>query len=292
MRRAGAVACLLAGTVAAAGCAQAPSPVPDTSATAASDGPLSAQVTQFRRDQPLRRVQLRLHNAGSEPVALDAVRLDAPAFAALPDTPRTTRLPPGARVDVPVPYGEVDCAAPLEGADGAVAVATLRIGDGAARQLRVPLGDAGGALARVRERECAVEELAATAELALSSEWPEARAADGRPALQPVLRVTRRTPSRRVVVDRAGGHVLFTVRARDGREPPLLVLEPGQESAELPLEVVTTRCDAHALAESKRTPLFLFAVGLDEEEPRLLAVTAPDAVLPALSAFAARSCRG
>ena len=70
------------------------------------------------------------------------------------------------------------------------------------------------------------------------------------------------------------------------------MLESDASRAELPLDVVTSRCDGHALAESKRTPLFLFYVGVGDAEPRVLAVEAPRSVHGLLPDFATCSCRG
>ena len=87
-----------------------------------------------------------------------------------------------------------------------------------------------------------------------------------------------------------GGHVLFTLRARPERPTPLLVLGPDEPSAELPLRLVTTRCDGHALAESKRTGILLLYVGVGDDVPRRIEVAVTTDQLAQLTSFATRSC--
>ena len=89
-----------------------------------------------------------------------------------------------------------------------------------------------------------------------------------------------------MLVDGVGGHVLFTLRMT----PERFVLGPAEATAELPLTVRTTRCDGHALAESKRTGLLLFYVGVGEQVPRRTEVAATPEQAAQLAAFATRSC--
>jgi hypothetical protein len=244
---------------------------------------LQAEVTQYRRDQALGQVQVKLTSTGGA-VVVERLRLEARGFAPGPDVDRGTRLPPGRAVDLPTPYGELRCD---EQPDGGRAVVTVRRGE-QRHEVSVPV-PGGGVLALVHDRECREAALQQAVRLSFAPAWPEEQVT-GRPALLPVLVLERSAGRDRVVVDDVAGHVLFTVRPRDGRPLPLLVLEPDQQRAELPLQVLTTRCDGHALAESKRTPLFLFYVGLGEEPPRRVEVAAPTAVHGQLAEFAARSC--
>ena len=238
-------------------------------------------------------MQVTLTNRGDADVHVDALRLEAPGFATQPDTAKQSRLWPGRRVDLPVPHGDVDCDAqvPAGSTDG-TAVATVRVGDGPPQDVRVPLPADGGVLALVRARECAQQAPDRAVGLSFADAWPE-EVRDGRPVLRPTLVLTRRSSTEPVVVQEPGGHVLFSVSARDGGGPPLLALAADAQQAQVQqLDVVTSRCDGHALAESKRTPLFLFYVGVGGAEPRVLAVPAPASVHGLLAEFATRSCRG
>jgi hypothetical protein len=275
-------ALLLAAVTAVGACSPGPSPS------------LSAELTQYRRDQPLLRVQVKLSNEGDTDLVVESLRLAARGFAPLPHTETDATLRPGVDVDLPVPHGAVDCevAVPAGITDG-TAVARVRVGDGEAQEVRVPLPSKGQVLALVRRRECDRQALEEAVDLSFSDAWPEEVAADGRPVLRPTLVLRRRGGEEPVRVTEAGGHVLFTVTPRSGdAAPALMALERGASEVELPLDVVTTRCDGHALAESKRTPLFLFYVAVGTSEPRALAVAAPAAVHGRLSEFATRSCRG
>ena len=133
---------------------------------ATRDVSLRAELTQYRRDQPLRQVQVELANTGTAPVRVEALRLDAPGFAAQPPAPKDSVLTPGRRVDLPVPHGDVHCdvATPAGSTDG-VAVATVRVGDGDVREVGVPLSADGAVLALVRRRECARQALEAAVRL-------------------------------------------------------------------------------------------------------------------------------
>ncbi len=285
---------VLAASLALAGCADDGGATDGPAAEPAAEPTtgLTAEVTQFRQDAPQQLMQVRFVNGGDAAVRVEALHLELPGFTTLPDVARSTRLPPGAVVDVPVKHGEPDCAADPTAPGGVVVVQAAADGS-PAREVRVPVsGDVQSAV-RAHARICARERLDRAAVVRLSDDWPEGRDDRGRPALLPTLVLERRPGStERVVVQDAGGHVLFTVAAADGRTAPLLVLEPGQDRVELPLRVVTTRCDPHALTESKRTPLLLFYIGVGDDEPRSVPVQAPTAVHAALSEFATRSCRG
>lgn len=277
-------ALLLCLTSACADGARQPAPTPT----------LEAELTQYRRDAALRQVQLKLANHGQVDVVVERLRLEAPGFATEPDVDEEARLPPGRRVDLPVPYGRARCddgppstAGPTDG----TAVAVVRVAQGPPREVRLPLPAAGGLLRRLHERDCAQQRLAAAVDVSFAPDWPEGVSAGG-PALQPTLVLRRRAGTDTVVVDDVGGHVLLTVRPRPDRPRPLLVLAAGEQVAELPLELVATRCDPHALAESKRTPLLGFYVAVGDDEPRLTFFQADAAATRRLTEFVTRSCLG
>jgi hypothetical protein len=243
---------------------------------------VAGELRQFRRDVARRVVQVTLRPR----VALEvtSVRLRAPGFAPAPPAAVDLALPAGSTVDVPVPYAAADCAA-LPG----TAQAVLQVdASGPGRTLIVPLADRG-LLERLHTRECTDRALAATTSLTVAPTWTPSRR-DGRPSLRGTLRLVRRAPGERVVVDGLGAHVVFAVRS-DPPRTPLGVLAPDQDRLDIPLELVPTRCDAHALAENKRLSLLGVYVALGNGAARLTTVTPDPASRARLEQFAVAGCR-
>ncbi|MPZ87856.1 MAG: hypothetical protein GEU81_07230 [Nitriliruptorales bacterium] len=73
------------------------------------------------------------------------------------------------------------------------------------------------------------------------------------------------------VVD-VGGTVIFTIRTVSELPKPLLRLDPATESAEIPVEISASRCDAHALTESKKSFVFPMWVSLGEAPEQYLEI--------------------
>lgn len=113
---------------------------------------------------------------------------------------------------------------------------------------------------------------------------------DERPVLVGAVRLTRRSPEGRVVVEALGANVVYSLRGVPERRP-LLVLEPTAPEAAVVVELSPTRCDPHALAESKATSLLLVYVGLGDAPARLITVTPDPATRLVLGEFAVRGCR-
>ena len=182
----------------------------------------------------------------------------------LPPTAVDVALPPGTAQDLPVLYGAADCAT-----EPGAAVATLTTAGG---PVVVDLQD-GGLLARLHTAECS------------------ARARDGRRALAGTVRLVRTSGREPVVLDSLGANTIFSVLP-DAPGIPLRVLGPDEQEATVAFTLVPTRCDPHALAESKRTSLLAAYLGLGASPPRLTTLTPPPrATRDAIEAFAVDGCR-
>ena len=277
MRPAGAV--VLAGAL-LAGCGGAsPAPGPPAAAGPPADAPATAELRQLRSDRALHRLEVTV--TAREPLTATRVALVAEGFAPLPPTAVDTALPVGSALDLPVPYGAPDCdAAPGR---ATATVTTVERGD-----VVLPLDD-GGLVARLHEAECSEQALLAAVEVTVAGTLVET-VEDGRPVLTGALRLQRRQAGERVVLDGLGANVVLTVRS-DGGQVPLRVLGPDEPSLEVPLVLSPSRCEAHALAESKRTSLVTAYLGLGDRPPRLLTVVPDDAVRQRIEEFAARGCR-
>lgn len=267
--RAAALACCLA----AAGCGSPATP-PEPAAA-------QGELRQFRSDIAARRLQVTL--TAQQPLTVTSVALAVEGFGRLAPTVVDAALPVGSPLDLPVPYGAADCAA----APGR-AVASLTTADGRGPVV-LTLADRG-LVARLHAAECAERALAEQVELSVDPGWTQG-VRDGRPALTGTLRLRRLRAGERVVVDGLGANVVFSVRS-DRTGAPLLVLGPDELGASLLVVLVPQRCEAHALAESKRTSLLAAYVGLGDRPPRLTTVTPDPAARARIEAFAVEGCRG
>lgn len=245
-----------------------------TACAAPEPAPLSAEVRQYRNDVALRRLSVTVTNHGGAPVTVTGVRLLAPGFAALPMAEVDVDLPPGDRVDLPVPYGDVRCAGPSPTDTDR---AELRV---AGRTVAVALPAGGGLLQRLRDKDCAQQELARTAALQLGRF--ERRGLE----LRGPLLLTRRGGAEPVRVTEPGGHIVFTVRPAAA----LPALAPGAQQVAAPLVVTATRCDGHALSQNSRSSVFTFYVAVGAAEPLQVATTADAALQAQLDALARDTC--
>lgn len=235
----------LAGALLTAGCGGPAAP------------PLSVALDQSRDLENRHRLGVLLTNAGAEPVEVVRLQLRSPAWSQVAPTVREESLPPGRRLAFPVAYGAADCAV-----TGPASVVVGYRADGVLREAEVPVPEQDPLLPRLHERECALQDLERAADVGFSPGWQRR----GDVALGELV-VTRRRGSEPVAVSAVDGSVIFTLRAT-GPLPAALA----QDSVRVPVEASPTRCDPHALAESKRTYDFSLAVSLGGGPP--LTVTA------------------
>ncbi|PWW22556.1 hypothetical protein JD79_01713 [Geodermatophilus normandii] len=211
---------------------------------------------QLRTDEAIGgQVQVRVTATGTEPFTVTSVAVDSPGFAPLPDRAVTAAFASGRTIDLPAPYGDAVCD---RAAEPATARLTVVRPDGRTEALRVPL--AAEVLGRIHEERCAVRAVLAVADVTVGD-----LSADG-DAVTGTLTLTRAgDDDRPVTVTRLQGNVLYDVVA-DGLPR---TLEAGESTLEVGLEFTMTRCDPHALAETKQPHLFLLGlqVAADDEVP-------------------------
>lgn len=243
---------------------------------------LSAVAVYGRHSAVRGKVDVRIANAGASPVELVSLQLRSPLYAEVPPTDRASTLPPDGRPRiVPVPFGDVRC----EAEDGAAAsvLVGVRTDDGVV-DVPVPLTDGEPGLARAHRLSCASAAVARAADLQLGPPWERVDSPDG-PLLKGVLRAERRGAGD-ITVTQLLGNILFDVTAA----APVLHLRPGADAVEAQVLVAATRCDPHALTESKTSFTFpLFAV-LDAGEEVATSVTATGAGRDALQALLDDTC--
>lgn len=236
----------LAGLVLLAGCA-APAAPP----------PLSVSLEQSRDNENRHLLQVVVDNRGPDDVEVVRLQVRGGGFVDVAPTVREDVLPPGRRLAFPVAYGAADCAR------RAPARVVLGHRDGGALrevELDVPADDP--LLPRLRRRECDLAELADAAQLSFDEDaWV-------RSGLTATGRAVVRRGAGREPVELASleGTVVFTLRAQG-----LPAVLADQDRLELPVTANASRCDVHALTESKRSYDFQAAVRLGDGE--LLTVT-------------------
>ena len=280
------LAVALTGALVLTGCTATPSdgePEQRAASPTGAPAPVTGELRQFRGNAAQRLVQITLRT--TVPMTVGSAYLSAGGFRDGPRRSFEQALPAGAVLDLPVEYGAADCGA-MPGAARAV-LSVLQ--DGAAQDLVLPLADRG-LVGRLHEAECAERALSEQVSFAVVA-GEQGVSDEGRPALPATLRLTRTAPGGRVVVSELGAHIVFSVRPERARTP-LLVLEPGEATAEAELELVPTRCEPHALAENKRMGLLGVYVGLGDAAPRLTTVVPDDATRARLTTFAVEGCRG
>ena len=269
---------LVAAVIVLAGCSAAPSPSPAGSAS--SSGPerlVTGALLQYRRDEPARRLQVRL-TASEAGVVVEQLTFVTPGWPAAAATPNEVELRPGTAVDLPVVLGAADCSGPPGAAEAEVVV---RDPAGASRTLRVPLDD-GGLVRRLHAEDCADQALRAEAAI----EVPDVQPADER-SVRVTVRLRRLSGSDAVRVTATRPNTVYDLRA-DGRLP---TLRHGGEVS-FALTMVAARCDVHALGESYRTGIIGLVLSLGDGDPRPYDLVPPPDIRTRLETFAVTSCRG
>jgi hypothetical protein len=219
-------------------------------------GGLLATIATNRLYALERGFGLGLSNVGDEPIVVRELQLDSPLFTVVPLAAEEVLLQPGGRRFVlPVPYGEARC----EGEPAPTFAAVVVLGDG--EELRLPaVEEHPGALGRVHDRECAAADIRERVDLHFGDRWTR----DG-DAISGELVLEQRREGDPVAVEDAVGSVIFTIRVDDD-EPPILRVTDDEPVASVPITISADRCDPHALAESKRTFMFLSWVTVGEAE--------------------------
>ena len=229
----------------AAGCGGSPgaAPLPE----------LRVALEQSRDNENRHLLQVVLTNDGQTPVEVVRLQLRAAGWTQVAPTARTDVVRPGRRLAFPVEYGTAVC-----GRDGASTVVVgHRTADGL-REAELAVPDDDPLLARLHRRECDLRALGEAVEVAFDDgSWRRrGDVASGR------LVVRGTGDGAPVTVDAVEGTVVFTLRP--GAALPVTATSGG---AQVPVTVTASRCDAHALIESKRSYDFPYVARRGGGEP-------------------------
>ncbi len=279
---------VVVGVLALAGCtggSAAEPTAPPTPIPADVLAGLSVEVRQARSDWALRVVQLRVTNAGPGDVTVTEARLTTPDNEGVATSDRERPVRAGVDRDTSVALGKPVC-----DAAAGPARAELDLEDDAGRRSTVVVepDDPQGHLARIHGEDCAAAAVAAGAALTLADTLPTSDV-NGTLAAEVELEVAPVVGGPRVEISGVDGTVLLAPLGGAAGWPTDVDTADGA-SRTVPLTLVPSRCDPHAVAEDKRGTFFGVHSRVDGVEQPVFYVAAGDQLRGALHEFVGESC--
>ena len=266
-----------------------PAAAPNSTAAVDTDPrAVVASITQQRRDQIKRVVSLRLIFGDSPPMAVTDVRLKAAGFVGQQDVAwnhRPVLLQPNVAVALPIPLARAECDTD-EPQRPATALVTVTDAQGDPHRIEVTDLPDDGLLDRIRNHDCAVENLQERAAFTLGTDWQPAQR-DGRRIWEGFVEITRSRPfGAPIEVIGALGSVLVDFKPK----APLPWRLPDEPRSRLPIVASSSgRCDGHSMGESSKPFVFTLWIRADGVDvPLVLAV--PKADLPVWWDLLASAC--
>lgn len=242
--------------VALAACAGEPSsPSPSPSAGVSPPPVAAVGGTAFPRTlQADRMVEVQIETPGDERGIVVSVALDSPYFGPSGTVPTNVLLEPGWLARLRVPLGPALCPA---GSGSSIATVEVRAYEGAdVAEREVTLED--GALRDINATEC--RQRIATDAAAPSFATEPVVSGD---AVQTSVVLQRGDSAAAATLTALSSNVIFTLDPAAGALP--VTLESGEERTAVPVTIRASRCDAHAMAESKKTFVFTASYDVDGE---------------------------
>jgi hypothetical protein len=213
---------------------------------------VSISLNQWRSDETAHVIELSVRNDTATAVRFQDVQLVTDSFATLAPERVDTTLGKTPRTDIRIPYGQARCdPARIPAVRPATVVAHVQVGNGPLQKITFAVPHPDPTLTGLVNAECGAFILRESADVTFGDTWTHVDK-----VLRGNLLVTRKNGDQPVTVDDLGGTTHFNVRPVSGRRHPVVVLEPGTRSLEIPVEVTPARCDPHAFAEAKKAYLF------------------------------------
>ncbi|MGH3361207.1 MAG: hypothetical protein ACRDOM_01990 [Nocardioides sp.] len=273
--------------------ASAPSPSPSSSISTLTplpmpdmgppEGKVVADLRQASRDAALNRFQVWIGNGLARDLDPTRIAYRDPRF---PDPISGERLrlnPSGSERGYPLalPPRPV-CAAPRQGARGAVTIAF------GARSITVTVEDEADVVERYVATRCLEFAVARVARLSfLDAVPPDSPGEGGVGTLTLVVRPSG-TPGGRLTIDSVGGTPVLTPSKQSGWRPDVTVRSNG-EVQRIELPVIPARCDGHAFLESGSATAFIVSLHLNGRAGEVVVRMSPEGAANAF-AFARESC--
>lgn len=258
--------------------------------SARTPNPLVVNPLQYRDDVSADRLQLQVTNGLDVQLPLAAVQLRWAGFNSA-ETTLDAVIGVGQRVDLPVQPGPAQCQ--IDGTsiggpptvDDAEVVFTLT--DGTTRSADVI--DVDGTLEALFTSACRTTMV--SQQITLEFVDVEQSTLEGRPVSTATLRLRREAAVGDVTVASAGDTIPFRL-AFPNQTPgePLVALAADDSVAEVPVQFLEGRCDAHAVAESKQPFRFVMQVQLSDDLVVPFVVEPPSSVQIDMLATAAAGC--
>jgi hypothetical protein len=223
--------------------------------TTESDKPptgVSVSLNQWRSGEAAHAIEVSVRNDTTTPVRFQDVQLVTASFAKLPPERVDTTLGRTPRTDIRIPYGQARCdPARIPAVRPATVIAHVQVGNGPLRKVTFTVPHPDPTLSGLVKAECGAFILRESADVTFGDSWTH----EGK-ELSGVLLVTRKNGDEAVAIDDLGGTTHFNIRPVSGKRHPVVVLEPGVRSLEIPVVVTPARCDPHAFGEAKKAYLF------------------------------------
>jgi hypothetical protein len=279
-------AALTAGSLAACGSSGGPDVV-------AAPAGLGVSVLQYRSDQSLRRIQIKVTNDGPAPLTVVGARLSSPLLAgAATWTSRggtdDARIGPGEATDLPAALPASSCPGPA-GDRPSTAQVVLRRPDGSPAVVEgLAVRDQYAAVAGVHGQDCRRVAALAVADLELV-EPLVTKTEEG--SLIGYLGI-RVTPT-----GRPGALTLESVGSTTLLDPPDQVawtlgrrFTAASPPATLTLRLLPARCDPHAIAEDKLGTVMPVTLRVDGQPPGIVTLVAGTKLKNEIQNFVLAAC--
>jgi hypothetical protein len=233
---------------------------------------LAAEVDQLRSDVPLNRVEIGVVNSGAETVVVDSLHVRIPGFRSGERLQKDSPVRPRLTVNLPWPYGTVQCTREGAAPDVGPPMVTLQVhteSDPTSRTLRLTATDTTKVLQRIADRTCEVERIGREVALAFGDTWRPERRSDGVLVLHGTLQARLLIDEPRAVTEMRGA-IMYALEpdASVGPVPsPLAALSKDRREVSIPVLAYAGRCTGHVIGEIKQPYAFLVWVGRRGEEP-------------------------
>lgn len=261
-------------------------PLPTFEYDAPVDGMVALAYRTRLDDAAGGRFQVKLQNTGTTPFTVVSTALDSAGFDALPPAARETEFAPGARIDMPTPYGDARCG-PDQPAEPAYAALEILRPDGTRERVRVPMPSDYNVLTRIHDEECSKLAIAAAVTVELVDLTPVGDGADQ--VLAGELRLTRQPGTGELAITELRGNVLYDVLPAFGTALPA-GNGPEAPGLGLPITIGPATCATHVLAEIKQPYVYPVWIAIDDEEPVRLEIPVPQAQRDQIAAMLAVAC--